>query len=194
MADHANHCVRKLREMRAEEVKQKLSKFLQAIKLRSVRAMFYKWRSSMDSRVPSEPVDIVMAIAMGTHTRLGKKSQLRPFQADAVKNMIAHIAKVLGWRVVRTRKQVQEREGADGVVDAGDVLERVKEAKEIFDQFDKDGGGSIDASEVCYLYTHSYTCMHAFIHTHICATATGRSDQGLCGGGSDACCRRVSCI
>jgi hypothetical protein len=159
VADYANHCIRKLREMRAEEVKQKLSKFLQAIKLRSVRAMVFTWKDTIDSRVPTEPVDIVMALAMGTHPRLGQKSPLRSYHADAVKNMVARIAKILGWRVVRTRKEVQESEGAGGVVDTVDVLERVKEAKDIFDQFDKDGGGSIDASEVC-MQVYEYTCIH----------------------------------
>jgi sugar lactone lactonase YvrE len=148
VADHANHCVRKCREMRAEEVKQQLAKFVLAMRLRSVRAMMYTWRDLVFNREPLEPLDVVLALAMGTNARLGLKSQLRTFSPDALRSVVAQVARVLGWRVVRTRKEVAEN-ADDTVPDAlSELIEKIREARSIFDQFDKDGGGSIDATEV----------------------------------------------
>jgi hypothetical protein len=34
---------------------------------------------------------------------------------------------------------------------------------DVFDQFDMDGGGSMDASEVC-MHVYEYTCIHVYMH------------------------------
>lgn len=111
-------------------------------------ACFIKWSNSVQVRETIEPLDAVMALAMGTHYRVGDESVLQSLcTSDECSQILRHIiqatAKSLGWRVVRTRDGVT----VSGDVEAGDdpsganleaeMAERLAEAKSAFLLYDK---------------------------------------------------------
>jgi hypothetical protein len=84
VADHGNSAVRVCRLMRADEVRAKLRKMMQDINNRGARMCFQRWHSAAEEAAamresqnrPMEPIDIVLALAMGTISRLGASGQL----------------------------------------------------------------------------------------------------------------------
>jgi hypothetical protein len=89
-----------------------------------------------------------MALAMGTHYRVGDESVLQSLcTSDACSQILRHIihatAKSLGWRVVRTRDEVilpGDAEAGDDPSGANleaEMAERLAEAKSAFLLYDK---------------------------------------------------------
>ncbi|KAJ1473172.1 hypothetical protein T484DRAFT_1837481 [Baffinella frigidus] len=85
-----------------------------------------------------------------------KKTGMRPEMAlfdtlkgdsAALRILVTCIAEALQWRIVRTRPQVGDN-GEEEELTEEDVVARIAEARVVFDQFDADAGGTIDASEL----------------------------------------------
>ena len=72
--------------------------------------------------------------------------------SQALRAVVETIAGSLGWRVVKTRREV----GGDGAEGGGggeemsveEIAARITAARAVFDEFDADGSGSIDAQEL----------------------------------------------
>lgn len=115
---------------------------------RWVVACFIKWSNSVQVVEPIEPLDAVMALAMGTHNRVGDESVVQSLCTSVacsqiLRQLVHAAAKALGWRVVRTRDETN----VSGDFEAGndpsgtdleaEMAERLTEAKSAFLLYDK---------------------------------------------------------
>jgi hypothetical protein len=202
IADHGNNVLRRLRPLRAAQVKAKLRKMLEDMKKRGMRQCFSRWVSNLTVYEAIEPLEVVLLLALATLNiaRSPQQSPLVAFNSGsagvtgdvmssnggvtsvtaaegskeehdehslprqqvsnasrALRAVVEAVAKVLGWRVVKTRQTCREeaREPADGAPDGGrgggggaELAERIEEARRVFLEYDTDGGGSIDAAEL----------------------------------------------
>jgi hypothetical protein len=201
IADHGNNVLRRLRPLRAAQVKAKLRKMLEDMKKRGMRQCFLRWVSNLTVYEAMEPLEVVLLLALATlnMARSRQQSPLVAFNSGSagvtadvmssdgavtsvgtegskveheehwlprqqvsnasrgLRAVVEAVAKVLGWRVVKTRQTCREeaREPADGAPEGGcgggggaELAERIEEARRVFLEYDTDGGGSIDAAEL----------------------------------------------
>jgi len=201
IADHGNNVLRRLRPLRAAQVKAKLRKMLEDMKKRGMRQCFSRWVSNLTVYEAMEPLEVVLLLALATLNiaRSPQQSPLLAFNSGSagvtadvmssdgavtsvgtegskveheehslprqqvsnasrgLRAVVEAVAKVLGWRVVKTRQTCREeaREPADGAPEGdrggggrAELAERIEEARRVFLEYDTDGGGSIDAAEL----------------------------------------------
>ena len=66
IADHGNNVLRRLRPLRAAQVKAKLRKMLEDMKKRGMRQCFSRWVSNLTVYEAMEPLEVVLLLALAT--------------------------------------------------------------------------------------------------------------------------------
>uniref|UniRef100_A0A7S4NY08 EF-hand domain-containing protein n=1 Tax=Guillardia theta TaxID=55529 RepID=A0A7S4NY08_GUITH len=149
VCDTGNQCLRRCKMLRDDEVKEKMKKLVQSINTRNIRQAIITWAvASQTDSTTWQPFDVVLSLALGSIGSDSSECPLKVFEdrSPDLRAMVETIARVLQWRVVKSRSQAE----FENSLEMSDEERRAKivEAKQIFDTYDQDGGGSIDAQEL----------------------------------------------